>query len=140
MYMLSALGALLLVALSQRPDHSTAFLTGDLLISLRDNASLIGVIAFYIGGSLYYTAMARSRVVPRWLSWWGLASTTLGLVAALAVVSGALTLFSPIQIAFNLPIFLNELVLAGWLLIKGFTITATTTPQGTPLPTTTASL
>ena len=59
---------------------------------------------------------------------------------ALAVFSGALTLFSPIQIAFNLPIFLNELVLAGWLLIKGFTITATTTPQGTPLPTTTASL
>lgn len=133
MYMVSALGALLLVALSEFGDAAYGAQTGELLLTLRSRASVIGIIAFYIGASLYYVVMARSRVVPRWLSLWGLASTTLGLIAAVGVFCGAITLFSPIQIAFNLPIFLNELVLAGWLLVKGFAITPVT-PRATLLP------
>jgi hypothetical protein len=137
MYIVSALSALLLVALSQSSDGaastSTATLTGDLLLALRGHASVIGILAFYLGASLYYIVMARSRVVPRWLSLWGLAGTTLGLIAAIAVFFGAITLFSPIQIAVNIPIALNEIVLAGWLLIKGFTVTPPTTPQPIPL-------
>jgi hypothetical protein len=137
MYLVSALGALLLVALSKSSDGasptSTATLTGDLLLALRSHASVIGILAFYLGASLYYTVMARSRVVPRWLSWWGLAGTTLGLITAVAVFCGAITLFSPIQIAFNIPIALNELVLAGWLLTQGFATTPATIQQPTPL-------
>ncbi len=78
--------------------------------------------------------MARSRVVPRWLSLWGLAGTTLGLIAAVAVFFGAITLFSPIQIALNIPIVINEMVLAGWLLIKGFDTTPSNHPAGDPGP------
>ena len=139
LYIVSALGALLLVAVAQRPDHSTAAFAGDLLLALRDSASLIGIIAAYIGCSLYYLAMALSRVVPRWLSLWGLASTTLGLIAAVGVFCGAIALFSPVPIAVNLPIFLNDLVLAGWLLGKGFAIAPTTTTQGTQRPAAAAS-
>jgi len=137
MYLVSALGALLLVALSHSGDGaaptSTATLTGDLLLALRGHASVIGILAFYLGATLYYTVMARSRVVPRWLSLWGLAGTTLGLIAAVAVFCGAISPFSPIQIAFNIPIALNELVLAGWLLIKGFAAIPPPTAQAIPL-------
>jgi|BarGraNGADG00312_1021997.scaffolds.fasta_scaffold40966_3 hypothetical protein len=137
MYIVSALGALLLVDLSQSSDSaaptSTATLTGALLLDLRTHASVIGVLAFYLGASLYYTVMARSRVVPRWLSLWGLAGTTLGLIAAVAVFFGAITPFSPIQIALNIPIAINEMVLAGWLLIKGFDTTPPTVQQATPV-------
>lgn len=144
MYLISALGALLLVTLSQSGDGaaptSAATLTGDLLLALRGHASVMGILAFYLGGSMYYIVMVRSRVVPRWLSLWGLVSTTLGFVTAVAAFFGAITLFSPIQIALNIPIFLNELVLAGWLLIKGFTLTASNTPQTAPLHPTASTL
>ena len=106
-----------------------------MLLALRSHASMIGIVAFYIGGSLYYIVMARSRVVPRWLSLWGLAGTTLGLIAAVAVFFGAMTLFSPIQIAFNLPIALNEMVLAVWLITRGFATSTPTIQQATPLHT-----
>ncbi len=54
---------------------------GYLVRDLRDSAGCVGVLAFYTGATLYYLIFYRSRLIPRWLSAWGLAGAVLGLAA-----------------------------------------------------------
>jgi hypothetical protein len=91
---------------------------GGLLLSLRDDAALVGVFAFCLGASLYYVAFFRSRVVPRWLSGWGiLAIGVLAAMAGLALLRDVPVTSYPLL---GIPIFLQEIVLAVWLIVKGF--------------------
>lgn len=128
LYITGALGALMLLTLSGHAvGGASASVTtaGALLLELRDHASTCGIIAFYLGGTMYYYLFLRSRLIPRWLAGWGIAATVLGLTAALLVFFGVISAFSAPQIVLNLPIFTNELVLAGWLYVRGFHETAT---------------
>jgi hypothetical protein len=67
---------------------------------------------------LYYVVFYQSRLIPRWLSGWGLIAIILMLAACV------LALFSqrPIQTYTIrvLPIAVQELCLAIWLMAKGF--------------------
>jgi Domain of unknown function (DUF4386) len=69
---------------------------------------------------MYYYVFYRSRLIPRWLSGWGLAGTALGAVAGLLVLFRVTGYMSAPQVALNLPIGVNEMVLAIWLLVRGF--------------------
>lgn len=90
----------------------------DSLLSIRDHSTLAGVFAFTLGALMYYTLFYRSRLVPRWLSGWGAAAALLMLTACL------LALFSNSPVTgytlLILPIAVQELVIAVWLLVKGF--------------------
>jgi hypothetical protein len=124
-YALSAVGTLVLVALSaQLPSSGSitaaAHTSGELLRSLRESAGVAGVLAFYTGATLYYLVFYRSRLIPRWLSAWGLVGTALGATAALLVLFRAIDTMSGVQVALNLPIGVQEIVLAVWLIWKGF--------------------
>jgi hypothetical protein len=124
-YAVSAVGTLILVALAdQLPSagrlDAVARGSGDLVRDLRDGAAVAAVLAFYTGATLYYLVFYRSRLIPRWLSGWGLVGTALGLVAGLLVLFRVVDVLSPTQVALNVPIGVQELVLAGWLLLKGF--------------------
>jgi hypothetical protein len=126
LYIAGAIGALLLVSLSeQAADGETSSLrtSGALLLALRDHVSVTGTMAFYLGGTMYYYLFLASRLIPRWLSWWGIAGTCLGLTASLLVYFGVIAAFSAPQVVMNLPIFANEFVLAAWLFVKGFDTT-----------------
>jgi Domain of unknown function (DUF4386) len=125
LYLLSAIGALLLLSLGEgaaagSPVPSYVRTSGALLRSMRDQADLIGVLAFYVGASMYYYVFYRSRLVPRWLSGWGLAGTALGALAGLLVLFRVTGYMSTAQVALNTPIGVNEMVLAIWLLVRGF--------------------
>ena len=95
---------------------------GALLLTMRDLAGFVfGVLAFCLGGLMYYFVFYQSKLIPRWLSIWGL----IALVLLLATVF--LTLFDgePYSVSGNLtflalPIFVQEMVLAIWLIVKGF--------------------
>jgi hypothetical protein len=134
-YLVGGLGALLVVSLAHQVTsggpEAAAAPWGQVLLDLRDRSSQIGILAFYVGGTLYYLAFLRHRLIPRWLSVWGLVSTALGFASAVLVFCGAIGLFSALQVASNLPIFLNEIVLAIWLLAVGFTEPATCEPPAT---------
>lgn len=123
-YLVGALGALLILGLAQQTagvdGGAAADVSGQVLLTLRDRAGEIGILAFYLGGSLYYLAFLRARLLPRWLSGWGLVGTGLGFIGGVLVFFGALGFMSPLQVALNLPIGLNEIVLAIWLLAVGF--------------------
>jgi hypothetical protein len=95
---------------------------GNLLLTAKDLAGFVlGVMAFCIGGGSYYVVFYRTRLIPRWLSVWGLIALVLLFAAVLITlfdgepysVSGSLA-----YLAF--PIALQEMVLAVWLIAKGF--------------------
>ncbi|HEV2930976.1 MAG TPA: DUF4386 domain-containing protein [Propionibacteriaceae bacterium] len=90
----------------------------DSLLSMRDHSTLTAVFAFTLGALMYYVLFYRSRLVPRWLSGWGMAAALLMMTACL------LALFSNSPVTrytlLILPIAVQELVLAVWLLVKGF--------------------
>jgi hypothetical protein len=120
-YALSAVSVLVLVTLvGSDATEAGIHVPADLVRALHDSASLAAILAFYIGGTLYYLVFYRSRLIPRWLSAWGLVGTTLGAAAALLVLFQTLDLLSGVHTLLNVPIGLQEMVLAFWLLRRGF--------------------
>ena len=73
-----------------------------------------------IGATIYYAIFFRTRLVPRWLSVWGLLGLVLMLVGAIAGMFGLTASFSAVQMVLMLPIMVQELVLALWLIMKGY--------------------
>jgi hypothetical protein len=103
-------------------DRSSLQAVGDLLLSLRQHATVAGVFAFSVGALLYYVLFFQSRLIPRWLSGWGIAAIILMLAACVL----ALFSDSPVTgyVLLALPIALQEMVLAVWLIVKGFSPSA----------------
>lgn len=74
----------------------------------------------YGGGALFlYLVLFQSELAPRWLSVWGLIG------AALLLAMGLLRLFGKPVVFLAIPLILNELVLAVWLVLVGFESSAT---------------
>jgi hypothetical protein len=91
------------------------------LLAVRDwVANFMISLPFLLGAGLYYYLMYRSRIVPRWLSVWGLLAVALSLVATLYSGFTQDFGFSTFSTALNAPIALQEMVLAVWLIAKGF--------------------
>lgn len=94
---------------------------GTLLKETGEFAATLTAIVFPLGALMLYTVLYQSRLIPRWLSVWGLIGVILhlvftGLAGALALTSD----LSTIQEILNFPIFLQEMVMAVWLIVKGF--------------------
>ncbi len=115
-YIVGALGWLLLIPLSTQPDAAP-------LASLVHTADpvlweQVGVLPFALGALLFYVLLYRSRLVPRWLSTWGLVGAALYIVPALGSMFG-LSLG-----VLMVPLAVQEMVMAIWLIARGFEPTA----------------
>jgi len=96
---------------------------GATVLATRDWAlGFLALLPFGVGASMYYYLLYRSRLVPRWLSGWGLIGA--GLLLGSTVYAGFIQEFgfSTVNTALNIPIGLQEMVLAVWLLFKGFKV------------------
>jgi hypothetical protein len=81
---------------------------------------------FLIGALMYYYLLYKARLVPRWLSVWGLAAVALALVQAVYAGFNQELGFSTVNTVLNIPIGVQEMVLAVWLIAKGFSTSAVT--------------
>jgi hypothetical protein len=122
-YMITAAGWLLLIPLSD----STAARAGDSALAPLADALVaaggignVGTIVFVIGAATFYTLLWRARLVPRWLSGWGLVALAPYLVAVPLTIFGALEAQSSVVVGLNMPLALQEMVLAVYLIAKGF--------------------
>jgi hypothetical protein len=128
MYTVATLSLLSLLAIAQSaaaaagPDRPGFQTIGDSFVALREVAVNAGVGAFVVGALLYYVVMFRSRLVPRWLSAWGIGAELLLAVACLAALFNHVSVTSYALLA--LPIAVQEMVLAAWLITKGFSTSA----------------
>ncbi len=68
---------------------------------------------------IFYTLLYRAQLVSRWLSVWGLIGIPLWFAAGVLATLGH-DPTSTLAVVLNLPIALNEMVLALWLIVKGF--------------------
>jgi hypothetical protein len=124
-YLVAALGLLSLVSLSQEyvkagaASASQFQIMGTMMLAVRKWAGFVlGVVAFCIGASMYYCVLFRTRLVPRWLSAWGLIALAMLLTMVMLVMFGGEP--SGTTLALALPLAAQEMVLALWLIAKGF--------------------
>lgn len=124
-FIVNAIGILTLSTLSQEftktgaPDDSYYQTLGTLLTEASDWAFIFGFyVAFTISSLILNFFLYKSKLVPRWLSGWGF-------VGALSLWLYYLLQFlniSYVEILF-LPIAVQEMVFAVWLIVKGFNFT-----------------
>jgi hypothetical protein len=91
-----------------------------LLMAARDSLGEVAVLAFSIGALMYYWVFYQTRLVPRWLSAWGCLAIASLMASGLLVLLRLVEPMSTAQIVLALPIFLQEMILAVWLIAKGF--------------------
>lgn len=121
---------LLLLPLSQAyaqagaPDASNLHASGTLLLKAAESSSNIAEIVFPLGALMFYYLLYRSRLIPRWISGWGLIAVTLHLISGLLHLFNIVGPMSTVQTVLAIPIGLQEMVMAVWLLVKGFDPTA----------------
>ena len=129
-HLVGVIGLLSLVTLSQEyvkagaPDASYFQSLGTLLLAARDWAGVLGSFAFILGALMYYYIFYQSKLIPRWLSVWGLIGVPLWIAAELLIMFGLIESFSTNAILLDIPIAVNEMVLAVWLIVKGFNSSA----------------
>ncbi len=103
-------GVLMIVAGSLFLIHTPQFL------EIRDKIYLVHGYIFAIPALIFYGLLYKSKLVPVWLSIWGVIAAVLLVIVNLLEVTGAI----PATEVLYLPIVLNEIVLALWLMAKGF--------------------
>jgi hypothetical protein len=137
-YIVGVMSILALLLVSQEfvkagsPAASSFQLFGTLALAIHTWAYYVfGVVAYSLGALMYYVVFYQARLIPRWLAGWGCIGEALALAAAVFMMFG-LTPNSPLMVALILPIAVQEMVLAGWLIVKGFNPAATASQFAKP--------
>jgi hypothetical protein len=95
---------------------------GSSLISAGDWTSLLLGLVFSIGGMMIYVLFYQTNLIPRWLSGWGFIGAILYFVAHIGGIFGSqqvLSLDSGLGFLM-IPLAIQEMVFAVWLIAKGF--------------------
>jgi len=100
------------------PDASYFQTLGTLLLKANVQIGSILDIVFPLGALIVYYLFYQSKLIHRWISVWGLIGAIMYLASGLLVMFGLIT--STISDVLQLPIFLQEMVMAVWLIVKGF--------------------
>ncbi len=116
LYIFTALGWLLLIALGTQPD--TAPLAGLVNTAGAVIGEQVTAIPFALGALMFSVLLYQSRLVPRWLSAWGIVGAVLYIVPPIGNMFG---LSLGVLMA---PTAVQEMVMAVWLIAKGFSQTA----------------
>jgi hypothetical protein len=82
------------------------------------------VFVFGLGALILYYLLYQSRLIPRWISVWGFIAIILHLATGILILFGWASEDSQWVTLMNLPILLQEMVMAVWLIVKGFNPTA----------------
>ncbi len=125
-YMVMIITRLFLIIVSQQyavaGTQASYFQTlGAVLLAGHDAINTLLIIVFSLDALMLYCVFFQSKLIPRWISVWGLIAilmhfSTAFLVLFHLVAPGiSLTLF-----VINFPILIQEMVMAVWLIVKGF--------------------
>lgn len=91
----------------------------DVLETTIDLSWALGQTVFALGALMLYYLLYASRLVPRWLSVWGLLASPLFVVASLSLL-WTWNPDSAVSTVLYAPMAVQEMVLAVWLIAKGF--------------------
>jgi hypothetical protein len=120
MQILSDLSPMALISLSEEylsagsPAGSSFEVVGSLLIAGREWAFHMVSITLVLGAFLFYIMLYKMRLIPRWISIWGLVAAAAVIVNAMMDMMG----FPPGNL--GILMLLNEVFLGVWLIVRGF--------------------
>lgn len=124
-FVVGATGLLTLGTLSEHylasDSDSTYAALGQLVTAQGDwmGHGILDAAVFGLGALVLNAALYQGRLVPPWLSVWGLAGAAAYLAAGVMVIYGLEPLSMP-QVVLEAPLGLQEIALAVWLILKGF--------------------
>ena len=122
-YFILAIGWISITLISQAyvtADTSYFQSLGDLVLKTHDQIGNIMTIVFILGALMFYSALYQSKLVPRWLSGWGLLTAVPYLAAGVLGMFALVNQMSSTYMFMVIPLALQEMVLAIWLIVKGF--------------------
>jgi len=143
-YVIAALSWLLLLplgeAMSAGPGTASpaGVRLGNLLVDSVD-VSAVTAIVFCLGGVMFYLLLYRSRIVPRWIAVWGLAAAPFYAAAFVLAAYDAIGTDSAAQSLLYLPLAVQEMVLAVWMIARGFRPAAVSPASELSVPSLTGS-
>jgi hypothetical protein len=132
-YLMTVFATLLLLPLSHefveagRPDDSHFEAFGNVLLEAKEISSLTTFV-FIIGAVMFYYVLYKANLIPRWLSGWGLVGAIPYVTASFLVLFDATDHMSTLDTVLRVPLGLQEMVLAVWLIAKGFNSVEATSP------------
>jgi hypothetical protein len=88
-------------------------------VALHDWAFILVLFVFSIGTLILYPLLLRFRLVPVVLSLWGLIGGGMLLCSVVLILFGWIEVGSTPDTILSLPIWINEMALALWLIIRG---------------------
>jgi len=121
-YFADVVGIMAMVALGNEYAANGAASTalqsvGNSLFQVLNLKTPFATFAFLIGAVCLYVSFYRTRLIPRWLTVWGL----IGVIPYLAnAILQLLHIDSGLGIFLDIPLAIQELVMGAWLIIKGF--------------------
>lgn len=95
-------------------DASNYQLIGSVLFEAANRLANMLDVVFSIGALFIYYLFYRTKLIPSWLSLWGIAGAVLYLTYPI------LCILSPDIGLLQIPLAVQEMIMAAWLLIKGF--------------------
>lgn len=130
MYIVLVISWLFLIPVSQEyvkagtPDTSYFQTLGAVLLEGHDLMGPVQTIVFCLGALIFYYLLYQTNLIPRWLSGWGLIAIIPYFAAGLLVLFGFFGSLSTSEIVLEFPLALQEMVMAVWLIVKGFNSSA----------------
>ena len=134
-YVVIAIGWLLLAPLGEAMaagagTASPAGIRVGKLVVQADAANAVTALVFCLGGAMFYALLYRSRIAPRWISAWGLVAIPFYVAAYVLPLYGVFDVDAPAQVLMYTPLAVQEMVLAVWMITRGFRPAADlTTPE-----------
>jgi hypothetical protein len=132
-YILMAASRLLLIVVSQEyvaagaPNASDFQTLGAFLLEGHDAINHILIIVFSLDALMLYYMFYQSKLIPRWISVWGFIAILMHFSTAFLIL---FRLVRPDDLTtlmtINFPILIQEMVMAVWLIVKGFNPSALT--------------
>jgi hypothetical protein len=86
----------------------------------QDALTSMTAVGFLGGATVFYIALWRGRLVPRWISGWGLVAVAPYLIGSTLTLFGAVDSMASVNVALLAPLGVQEMVLAVWLIVRGF--------------------
>ncbi len=115
-----------ILALSQEfikhsPQDTLSFeVLGNVLKITRDYINhVFMILVLCTGNFMLYILLIKSKLIPKWLSIWGLLGTLLSALASILILFQVVEIITPEYLILNVPTAIAELILGIWLITKG---------------------
>lgn len=92
---------------------------GSLMID-SDASRAVLTLVFCLGAVIFYFLLYRSRIVPRWIALWGLLAIPVDAAADVLALYSVIDIDSATHDLMFVPLFAQEMVLAAWMIARGF--------------------